>query len=191
MSRIPFGVALMTAMGLGGWWQPVARTEAGGPDTTVVADSIPRAPWLRADPADSLYRAAREALNRRDYGRAADLFDQVTAKYPTSGYAADALYWRAFALYRLGSTPQLKEGLDALAAQHRRFPQAATRGDAAALEQRIQGELARRGDPDARAYIEAAARSVVPPTPPVPPSPDLLCSAIASGKSAELVYPVT
>jgi HEAT repeat protein len=170
MSRIPFGVALMTAMGLGGWWQPVARTEAGGPDTTVVADSIPRAPWLRADPADSLYRAAREALNRRDYGRAADLFDQVTAKYPTSGYAADALYWRAFALYRLGSTPQLKEGLDALAAQHRRFPQAATRGDAAALEQRIQGELARRGDPDARAYIEAAARSVVPPTPPVPPS---------------------
>ena len=29
--------------------------------------------WLQGDPADSLYRAAREALNRREYQRAADL----------------------------------------------------------------------------------------------------------------------
>jgi HEAT repeat protein len=170
MSRIPFGVTLMTAMGLGGWWQPAGWSAVVGPDTTIAADPTPRAPWLKGDPADSLYRAAREALDRRDYRQAADLFNQVTAKYPSSGYAADALYWRAFALYRLGGTPQLKEAREALATQQKRFPRAATRGDAAALEQRIWGELARRGDPDARAHIDSAAQAIVPPVPPTPPT---------------------
>jgi HEAT repeat protein len=140
--------------------------------------SVPPAPWLQGDPADSLYRAAREALNRRDYRRAADLFAQVPDRYPRSGYAADAYYWRAFSLYRLGGTAQLRTALDALHTQRERFPDAATRGDANALATRIEGALARRGDPDAAARVTAAAESVVqpgvppvPPTAPVPPTP--------------------
>ena len=35
-------------------------------------------------------------------GAAADLFAQIPARFPKSGYAADALYWQAFALYRAG-----------------------------------------------------------------------------------------
>ena len=171
MSRMPLGMMLAAAMGLGGWWTPMMQGPAGGvQDSTSIGGSSAPAPWIPGDPADSLYRAAREALDRRDYRRAADLFGEISAKHASSGYAADALYWRAFALYRLGSTSQLREGLQALATQRQRFPQAATRGDAAALERRIQGELGRRGDPQAAAFVDSAAQAAaMPPTPPRPP----------------------
>ena len=113
----------------------------GRPVTTMgatvdsVAASIP-APWLQGDPADSLYRAARETLNRRDYRTAANLFAQITTRFPRSGYVGDALYWQAFALYRLGGDRDLHEALAALRLQRARFPQAATHGDATALERR-------------------------------------------------------
>lgn len=124
------------------------------------------------DPADSLYRAARAALTGRDYRRAAELFGLITTRYPRSGYAGDAYYWRAFALYRLGGSESLRQALAALELQRRRHPRAATRGDAAALERRIQGELARRGDPEmAEAIAEAAAAAAQIPSPPTPPTP--------------------
>jgi HEAT repeat protein len=106
----------------------------------------PPMPWVDADPADSLYREARERLNRGDHRRAAELFGQIVSRYPNSTYAADALYWRAFALYRSGSEPELREALRALASQRSRYPKATTTADASALEVRIQGELARQGD---------------------------------------------
>src|SRR6185503_3015720 len=61
---------------------------------------LPPAPWAEADPADSLYKAGREAINRGDFRRAATLFGEISAKYPRSEYAPDAPYWRAFALYK-------------------------------------------------------------------------------------------
>jgi TolA-binding protein len=124
------------------------------PDT---ASPRPPAAWLQGDPADSLYRAAREALDRRDYQHAADLFAQVPTRFPKSGYAADALYWRAFSLYRIGGVTQLRAALQSLDSQRARFPKAATTGDARALARRIQGELAQRGDAQAAAQVTAAA----------------------------------
>ena len=118
--------------------------------------------WVPDDPADSLYREARELLNRNDHRRAAELFDQIATRYPRSAYAADALYWRAFALYRSGGEPELREALRSLASQRSRYPKAATIGDAKALEVRIQGALARRGDPNASA--EVSDRAVKPTT---------------------------
>ena len=176
IDRTSFGVALAGVLALAGRLSVPGfpSDPSGAPQQVagVAPQSAPRAPWLQGDPADSLYRAAREALNRRDYSRAADLFAQVPERYPRSGYAADALYWRAFSLYRLGGTSQLRTALEALHAQHERFPDAATRGDANALATRIEGELARRGDPEAAARVTAAAEAAVqPPTPPVPPAP--------------------
>ena len=71
--------------------------------------------------------------------------------------------------------------------QRTRYPKAATQGDARALTSRIEGELARRGDPDAVARVTQAAEAVsrppsprcrptspappAPPTPPTPPTP--------------------
>jgi HEAT repeat protein len=165
-------------------------TEPGGTTRDSAALPHPRAPapWIQNDPADSLYRAARAALDRRDYRTAADLFAQVPVRYPRSGYAADSYYWRAFALYRLGGTAQLRTALSALDTQKDKFPGAATKGDAKALALRIQGELARQGDQQAAVVIQRDAASIVdqpeppvppvppvgpvPPTPPMPPTPD-------------------
>lgn len=44
-------------------------------DVGGVGDVTPPAPWAQQDPADSLYRAARRALNGNQYARAAQLFE--------------------------------------------------------------------------------------------------------------------
>ncbi|WP_439642905.1 HEAT repeat domain-containing protein [Gemmatimonas sp.] len=116
------------------------------------------APWAEQDPADSLYRDARKALSSNAYPRAAELFKQIRQKYPKSSYASDAPYWEAFALQRLGGEDNLRLAQDALGLQQRDYPRAATRGDAAALNARIEGMLARRGDEQMATTITSRAR---------------------------------
>ena len=159
--------AAMAVAGLAATAQvPVPRPRTDGPAQT------PPPPAAQADPGDSLYRAARSALSGRDYRRAAELFGAIETRFAKSRYAPDAKYWQAFALYRLGTGESLRQGLAALRTQRARYPRAATRGDAAALQQRIQGELARRGDPAAAAAIAAAALQIaVAPAAPAPPRP--------------------
>jgi HEAT repeat protein len=104
-------------------------------------------PAVRAqDPANTLYRQAREALNGDDFSRAARLFQQIRRQYPRSSYTPDALYWEAFSRYRLGGKDHLDYALGALETQRRDYPRAATRRDADELAARIRGELASRGD---------------------------------------------
>ena len=134
------------------------------------APDVPRAAWAATDPGDSLYRIAREALNKGDYRKAADLFKQLYTRYPRSTYAGDACYWQAFALYRVGSTADLRAAQAALDLQRSRYPTAATRGDAESLGARIQGELARRGDANAAEAVAASAAAVAgPPKAPTAP----------------------
>jgi HEAT repeat protein/TolA-binding protein len=109
----------------------------------------PRAPWAREDPADSLYRVAREALNRGEYRRAAQLFSEVTKKFPKSVYALDSAYWEAFARYRTGSTDDLREALKILEERSAQFESLRNHEgnvDVQALRARVQGALAARGD---------------------------------------------
>ena len=119
--------------------------------------SNPPEAWAQSDPADSLYRLARTALNRGEYRRAADLFEQISQKFPNSVYATDARYWRAFALYRIGSPQDLRVALVALQDSGRGFRQQSLQTDAPALAARIRGALARDGDERARQALEAAA----------------------------------
>jgi len=74
--------------------------------------SVPPAPMHQADPADSVYRAARAALGRREYRQAAQLFASIETRYPKSQYAADARYWPATAMPTL--QPQLRPRLSSL-----------------------------------------------------------------------------
>jgi HEAT repeat protein len=174
MFYLQLGMALAAVAAISGYPLSVESTRFPVAAVQPTMDSvIPRIPaaWLQGDPADSLYRRARETLNRRDYRAAADLFAQIPIRFARSGYAGDALYWEAFALYRLGGDRDLKRALAALTRQRKKYPQTATRGDATALESRIQGELARRGDSEAAAEIARTAGSIAPPTPPTPPSP--------------------
>jgi HEAT repeat protein len=78
---------------------------------------------------------------------------------------AEALYWEAFALYRLGGRDQLRSALERLERQRTEYPDAATAADARALISRIQGQLARQGDPAAAAAVGEAAAAAASPTP--------------------------
>lgn len=105
---------------------------------------------------DSLYRVAREALNRGEYQRAAQLFQVYQERFPNARTAPAALYWRAFALYRTGSDANLRAALAALETQRSRYPATATDADAASLRIRVNAALAARGDQQAAAAVRAA-----------------------------------
>ena len=139
-----------------------ARSQAA----TLAAWDTPRAEapeaWSQQDPADSLYRAARAAMNRGSHERAARLFHAIWDDHPRSTYAPDALYWEAFNRYRLDDPEELEAALQLLERQASRYPEASTRenGDALSLMTRIRGMLARRGDEDAARAIVAAANEM-------------------------------
>ncbi len=98
------------------------------------------------DPADSLYRLARAALDDGDFKRAATVFAAVADKYPDSPFAADALYYRAYALYRSGTSRELDAALLSIDRQATRYPKAGTLSDAKQLRASILSEQAKRGD---------------------------------------------
>ncbi len=112
-------------------------------------------------PADSLYRAARDAMSRSQYDRAAELFASIADRYARSAYAPDSYYWLAFNLYRSGGDRNLKRALETLEKQRQSFPDAGTRrsGDAETLATRIRGMLARQGDSNAAEQIARTAQS--------------------------------
>lgn len=142
---------------------------------------MPPEPWAQGDPADSVYRVARDAINRGDYGRAARLFADIAKQFPKSVYANDAPYWEALALYKIGTTDELHVAakvLEPLVTQAstttasygpgRRvliagqpgefYRRSASEGEVVALYQRINGALAQRGDQDAAKKVEAVAK---------------------------------
>jgi TolA-binding protein/HEAT repeat protein len=162
---------------------PLAMSAAAELETAAIAlDALPDVwegdeesdVWDQQDPADSLYRAARQALNRNQYSRAAELFRSVRDRYPRSDVVGNTYYWEAFALYRTGSDDALRTARTALRTQADRFPKATTRRDAEVLMRRIQGVLAQRGDEDAATAIARDVDDISPmvaPTPPVATTP--------------------
>ena len=128
-----------------------ARSDLGSPRAG------PEVPELQqGDPADSLYRRAREALNRRNYTQAADLFRQVTSRYPKSPSAPSAMYFRAFSLYQTGSVDRMRESRDVLTALEKNYPNADL-ADAKTLRTRVCGELAQHGDAQCAAEVAKIA----------------------------------
>src|SRR6267143_1661539 len=121
-----------------------------------IANNPPKS-WAGSDPADSLYRLAREALNHGEYRRAAQLFGDISQRFPSSAYAADARYWRAFALYRIGGTSDLRDALTSLQDTMLSYRHASLRAYAATLAARIRGALAMQGDARAREQVGRAA----------------------------------
>ena len=121
-----------------------------------IASSPPES-WSQSDPADSLYRLAREALNRGEYRRSAELFGDITQRFPNSVYASDARYWKAFALYRIGSNSDLRAALVSLQDSGRSFRSASLSNDAPVLATRIRAALAAQGDTNAQRQVSQAA----------------------------------
>ena len=126
--------------------------------------------WNAQDPADSLYRAARGALNRRSYTQAAYLFSQIYSRHAKSTYAPDAFYWEAYARYLNGSSDNLEKARELLAKQRESFPDAKTHDDAQDLIARINTRLARGGDARATAEVVALAEAAADPARPARPA---------------------
>jgi len=119
------------------------------------ANQLPPEPWAKADPADSLYKLARDAMSRGDYKRAAEIFHRIPERYPQSAYttSGQALYFEAFSLYRSGGDDDLSAARDRLKELKTRFP-AVAKKDGDPLLTRVCGELAKRGDESCAITIE-------------------------------------
>lgn len=139
-------------------------------------------PAFAGDEAEAAYREARRELNRSAYERAAREFARVHEQFGETKWAADAMYWDAFARYRVGRTQELQQAMELLEQQKLRFPHAETIVEAEELAMRIQAALAERGDGAAAVNIarEASklAERVVRVTPPRPPR------ALSAGRSS-------
>jgi TolA-binding protein len=120
------------------------------------AASLPPEAWAKGDPADSLYRMAREALSRGDYKRAAEIFHRIPEEYPQSEYAGQAMYYEAFSLYRSGDDDDLSTARDRLKQLKQKYPKFA-KSDATTLLTRVCGELAKRGDQSCAMSIDSTA----------------------------------
>src|SRR5437762_2687063 len=134
------------------------------PDVTRLAElAVGLGAWGddQQDPADSLWRAARRAFNRGEYGSAANLFGEITRRYAASSYAGDAHYWGAFALYRTGDDQGLRTALTLLDSQQRRYPQARTKRDAcsAALRRKAVFILSQKRTEDVEDILLDVARN--------------------------------
>jgi HEAT repeat protein len=126
------------------------------------------------DPADSLWRAARQHLDRGDNAAAASAYRRIRTepRFANSAYRAHAFYWEAFARHRMGSVADLRAArtvLDNLVRSHPNFENIA---EARRLQARIDGDLAARGDVQSatRATAAASAAAQAAPRPPAPPA---------------------
>lgn len=117
---------------------------------------LPPEAWAKGDPADSLYRLAREAMARGDYKRAAEIFHGIPERYPQSAYAGQALYYEAYSLYRSGGDDDLSTARDRLTQLKKQYPSIA-KNDGATLLTRVCGELAKRGDQSCALSIDSTA----------------------------------
>jgi TolA-binding protein len=90
------GARALALAGMAGLAPLALADDAAGLETQRAASSRPAllaeaaeaasVAWAQEDPADSLYRAAREALNRGRYGEAVNLFREIRNGYPESAY---------------------------------------------------------------------------------------------------------
>jgi HEAT repeat protein len=131
------------------------------------------------DGAARLFDEGRKALNQDHYREAVSKFEEVWEEYEDSDYAGDALYWYAFALYRLGATDDLHRAQYALQRAQQLYMEAMPRADAAELAMRIRGKLAERGDAEAAQQLlelaqvlDETGHSHPAPAPKVSPTPD-------------------
>ena len=112
-----------------------------------------------ATPAQKDYAAAQEALGDDDFMEAAGLFSRFYREHSDDDMAGSALYWEAYSRYREGGNKQLKKARSVLRKLEQRFPDSAVSEDADELMVRIEGSLAKRGDPDAARAVNLKARS--------------------------------
>jgi len=154
----------------------------------------PRVPNARQqDPADSVYRAARDRLSRSDFAEAARLFGRIRQepRFVRSGLRAEAFYWEAFALGRLGTGESLRRAQEGLGQLMREYTSTQRPRDTTGLLTTINAQLAQLGSESAantvRMIVDEAramsdvARGVILPGTRVTQAEQYADAAIARG----------
>jgi HEAT repeat protein len=106
------------------------------------------------DPADSLYSAARAAMAKQQYERAAELFHQITSRYPGSSYVSNAAYYEAFSRSRLGDMDNLREAYRILSSSSSK--------DAASLQAQVCAAMVKKGDASCKQRLNSMATTDSP-----------------------------
>ena len=101
---------------------------------------------LAQDDVEAQREAAREALNKAQYEKAAQLLAETYEMEKESQEAGNDLYWQAFARYKLRRTEELKIAAELLVRQQEHYQQAETVAEGEALLARLYAELAERGE---------------------------------------------
>ncbi len=110
------------------------------------------------DDAESEIAAAREALNKAEYELAAKLMHKIYLAERSVESAGNALYWEAFARYRMKRTDELKQAVELLQLQQEEFSDAETAYEGQALLARLYAEMAERGEIEAITKIESMSK---------------------------------
>ena len=113
----------------------------------VVAAALAIAGYALADQETELkMQEAREALNQARYEYAAQMLAEIYEVEKGREAAGNALYWQAFARYKLQRTSELKVAAELLRLQQEEYANSETAPDGEALLARLYGELAQRGE---------------------------------------------
>lgn len=94
---------------------------------------------------EDLYQRARDAFNDDRFREAERMYRRVASETEDDDLAADAYYWRAYSLYRLGGARDLDDAARTLDQLHEHYPDADTMPDADRLYDRIERALAKQG----------------------------------------------
>lgn len=116
----------------------------------------------KEDPADSMYRVARQLITSREYRKAERLLKQLVDQYPSAKPAGDALYWRAWSLFQLGRDGRNLSDLDEARATLDRYNKNYGKGEKAAndateLYANIRSAQASLGDANAAGEVATEA----------------------------------
>lgn len=144
----------------------LASVELNRPQATFGAEreplAVPPEAWDQQDPADSLYRAARDAMSRGNASQAATLYRRIRtdSRYARSTYRDDAYYWEAYARHSVGTTAQLRQAEGLLRDLRRLYPSFEPMSEVTSLQSRITAALARNGDAQAAQRTNATVDRV-------------------------------
>jgi len=112
-----------------------------------LAGALALAGYALADQvADHKMQEARAALNQARYEQAAQLLEEVYDLERENLAAGNALYWQAFARYKMNRTTDLKVAVELLRLQQEEYAASETAAEGETLLARLYGELAERGE---------------------------------------------
>jgi HEAT repeat protein len=114
---------------------------AGPKGEILLAQQSPAPDQETAERDRAVWRAARESLRNEQYKKAQQQFADIIRNQPESRYVPESYYWRAYALYELGSHDELNQASESLQKLMQQYPEHRSVGEARELLVRVQGQL--------------------------------------------------